>query len=283
MIQTTIECPFKTSILHTASSHGWVNLPPWDWDSANGQLSRCERIDDGTIIDIEVSQSDLRSVAVEILADELDEQGLESIRATVKRWLSIDWNPISAIRLAETLDSDIAKHIEAGGGRFLRGSTFYEDFVKTVCTINTNWTSTVRMISRLVAITGDMVFPVPSDIINMGEDFLRRETGMGFRAKTVCDSTLYLLEHGFVDERGNVTGNYPSFVELTSLRGIGPYCASHMLMLNHDYRHIPIDSEVSRYCKQVYGIEPENIPEFFAPWGNYRALGYKMARILNRG
>jgi hypothetical protein len=33
---------------------------------------------------------------------------------------------------------------ERGGGRMLRGSCFYEDFIKTVLTINANWSATCK-------------------------------------------------------------------------------------------------------------------------------------------
>jgi len=58
----------------------------------------------------------------------------------VRRWLSADWEPAAAIAALP----DVAQLIELGGGRMLRGSFFYEDFAKTVLTINTSWSATCR-------------------------------------------------------------------------------------------------------------------------------------------
>jgi len=75
----------------------------------------------------------------------------------VRRWLSADWEPTAAIAALP----DRAELIERGGGRMLRGSSFYEDFVKTVLTINTNWSATCRMVAALVTEPGSGAFPGP--------------------------------------------------------------------------------------------------------------------------
>jgi hypothetical protein len=56
---------------------------------------------------------------------------------------------------------DAAALIERGGGRMLCGSCFYEDFIKTVLTINANWSATCRMVAALVAEPGETAFPNP--------------------------------------------------------------------------------------------------------------------------
>ena len=81
---------------------------------------------------------------------------LPEIQKRACRWLSADWQPDSAIA---ALCEDGAL-IAQGGGRLLRCSSFYEDFVKTVLTINTSWSSTCRMAAALVTEPGDGAFPV---------------------------------------------------------------------------------------------------------------------------
>ena len=55
----------------------------------------------------------------------------------------------------------------------LRGSTFYEDFIKTVLTINTSWSATCRMVAALVAEPGGGSFPGPAALLDYGEERLR--------------------------------------------------------------------------------------------------------------
>ena len=49
-------------------------------------------------------------------------------------------------------------------------------------------------------------------------------------------------------------------------------------MLLHDFSRIPVDSAVSRYCKERFGIEPPEVEGYFDSWGEYRFLGYSLGR-----
>lgn len=282
MVLRRIESIFPISLYHTVAAHGWVRLAPWTWDSIHNELSRPERLENGSIVTIKLSQSVVQEFKIHIDKPGLEQFEYHKIESTVKRWLSIDWDPTPAIRIAETLDQRVARFIESGGGRFLRCSTFYEDLVKTVCTINANWGFTNRMISSIVDRLGDGVFPRPLDLIESGETFLRHELRLGFRAKVMVELSNQLLEKGVIDCQGNLIHSKPRFDDLLGLNGLGPYSASHLMMLCHDFSKVPIDSEVTKYCKERYNIEPDNIETFFAAWGDYKFLGYKLSRILAR-
>ena len=81
--------------------------------------------------------------------------------------------------------ADEAALVARGGGRLLRGSTFYEDFVKTILTVNTSWSGTCRMTAALVAEPGGGAFPLPEALIDYGEERLRGIAKLGFRAPVV--------------------------------------------------------------------------------------------------
>jgi 3-methyladenine DNA glycosylase/8-oxoguanine DNA glycosylase len=138
----------------TVASHGWVQLAPWRWDPEAGRLARVERIEDHCG-NVEVVQS--TSCAVLITCEGSGDADGTEILARVGRWLSADWEPASAIAALP----DAAALIGRGGGRMLRGSCFYEDFVKTLLTINANWSATCRMAAALVSEPGEGAFPTP--------------------------------------------------------------------------------------------------------------------------
>ena len=283
MIQKLIKCTFPTSLYHTANAHGWSQLAPWCWDSSRNELSRPERLGSGKQVLVKVTSAEARTFMICIGAERLEETDYDVVESNVKRWLSVDWDPNPAIRIAAPLDGHIALFIKQGGGRFLRSSTFYEDFVKTLCTINANWAFTRRMISSLVDLLGNGVFPTPLTIIDSGEGVLRQYLRLGFRARHVVELSRQLLDQGWIDDLGNLVHLKLTFEDLVGLRGIGVYSASHLMMLSQDFRRIPIDSEVSRYCRQQYDIEPEGIESFFDNWGDYKFLGYKVRRTLDGG
>lgn len=270
--------PYRLSLKSTVKSHGWYGLAPWGWDDRSESLSRPERLPSGVRARIEARQETPSSIQVAVEDKGLGPLDLEWARATVARWLSADWDPAEAIALASHIDPAIAIAIGEGGGRFLQGSTFYEDFAKTVCTIQIAWSGTRRMVTSLVDELGDGLFPTPRTILDAGESTLRAKVRLGFRAPNLVESTEQLLERGLIDDSGRsgVEGRI-TYDELISLPGIGPYAASHIRMLLHDFSRVPVDSAVSRSLRARYGLEPEEIDTFFERWGKYRFLGYKLS------
>ena len=182
----------------TVASHGWAHLAPWSWDPETGRLGRRERIGKqcGTI---ELAQSGPDSMVLRW--DGFTPANLPEIQKRARRWLSADWQPSSAMA---ALCEDGAL-IAQGGGRLLRCSSFYEDFVKTVLTINTSWSSTCRMAAALVTEPGDGAFPGPEAVLDYGEERLRERAKLGFRAATVISATRRLLDDGAIDAVGRGT------------------------------------------------------------------------------
>ena len=264
----------------TVRSHGWVGLKPWVWDESRGILSRPERIPSGQPATVSVSQSGPRSLVVEVESG--DPEDLEFARRAAERWLSTRWDPTPAISAALRYDRAIADFIGSGGGRMLRCTTFYEDFAKTVCTIQIAWSGTVRMVTGLIDEVGEGMFPTPAQVLDFGEQRLREKAKVGFRARTLYEATEQMLESGLLNEQGKGREERISYDDLIGLRGIGPYAASHVMALLHDFARIPVDSEVQSYCRDRFGIEPKEIEAFFDRWCDYRFLGYKLDRAVNR-
>ena len=272
-----IESPHAVSLAETVRSHGWYLLAPWKWNAEDGTLSRPERLPSGTSVEVDATQRGPSAVRVRVSGRTVSNEDVEAARRRVARWLSTDWVPRPAIETAARLDADAAEAIRAGGGRFLRGSTFYEDFAKTVCTIQISWAGTLRMTRALVDSIGRGTFPTPRDILDAGESGLREIGRLGFRSPHLLASTERLLTGGLVDEDGNGAEDRIGYEELIELPGIGPYAASHVAMLLHDYSRIPVDSAVTRFFRERYGLEPAQIEPYLDDWGEFRFLGYRLS------
>ena len=177
---------------------------------------------------------------------------------------------------------DASALIERGGGRMLRGSSYYEDFVKTVLTINTSWSATCRMVAALVAEPGDGAFPGPEALLDYGEERLRGRAKLGFRAPTLVVTTRRMLDDGAITRSGE--GN-PELLEheyLIGLKGIGPYAAAHCRVLLQDFSRIPVDSSVVAYLRERHGCDPAAFAAYRASWGRYLALGYRLTRLCEK-
>ena len=273
----TISSSHDISFRMTVQSHGWVALEPWKWDEKAGELSRTDLLGGPTTIT--VAQSGPRTIDIRADGDGSDD--MSAMEATVRRWLSLDWDPTEAIEAASAVDSDVADLIRRGGGRFLRGSTFYEDYLKTVCTVQINWAGTKRMASRLVQEIGEGFVPTPVQVLDAGEAALRERASMGFRAKGIMVSTERLLRDGLVDESGVGAEGLLTYEALIGLHGIGPYAASHLRVLLQDFSRVPVDSEVTAFFRDRHGIGPKEVEAFLGRWGEYKFLGYRLSRRLS--
>jgi 3-methyladenine DNA glycosylase/8-oxoguanine DNA glycosylase len=263
----------------TVASHGWVYLEPWRWSEATGTLSRAEIID-GRRGTVAVSQPEPRGLAVSW--DGFPDAAVPEILRRVGRWVSAEWDPAPAVAALGAGFPDEAALVAAGGGRLLRGSTFYEDFVKTVLTVNTNWSGTCRMSAALVAAPGGGAFPLPEAVIDYGEERLRTVAKTGFRAPTLVAATRRMLDDGVIDPEGHGHPERLDHEYLTSHKGIGPYAAAHCRMLLHDFSRIPIDSVVVAHLRERHATTPAEFIAARADCGAYLGLGYRLLRLKEK-
>ena len=103
---------------------------------------------------------------------------------------------------------------------------------------------------------GNGAFPTPLMIADCGEATLRQRCKLGFRSPVLMNATTELFSEHVISDSGDLRPGGISYQELLSIRGVGPYSASHVAMLEHDFSHIPVDSEVSKYCEEKYLLKP---------------------------
>jgi 3-methyladenine DNA glycosylase/8-oxoguanine DNA glycosylase len=260
----------------TVISHGWAQLAPWQWDPDRPRLARAERLG-ARLGTVAITQPDPHSLAV--LCDGFAETDIPELGCRVERWLSADWDPAPAIAALSDTAPDEAALIASGGGRILRCSSFYEDFVKTVLTINTSWSATLRTSAALVAEPGGGAFPTPEAVLDYGEIRLRERAKLGFRAATVIAATRRMIEDGILAANGSADEARLDPAYLTSLKGIGPYASAHCGLLLHDFRRIPVDTVAIADLRERFGLTPDAFATSRAAWGAYLALGYKLTRL----
>jgi N-glycosylase/DNA lyase len=137
--------------------------------------------------------------------------------------------------------------VTAGAGRMLRSPTVFEDLVKTVCTTNTAWSGTVRMVTALVEHLGigGRTFPSPQAMAEAPDAFYRDVARTGYRgpylraiAGAVADGSLDLEEF---DGRSDLPDEEVA-ARLLALPGVGPYAAAHAMMLLGRYGRLILDS-----------------------------------------
>ncbi len=159
----------------TVASHGWVHLEPWRGRAETGPAVARGARSAASAARLSVRQRGPRMLVASTGMGSPTARLAEILRR-VRRWVSADWDPAAAHRRARRRLSRRGRQlIAAGGGRLLRCSTFYEDFIKTLLTVNTSWSGTCRMTAALVAEPGGGAFPLPEALIDYGEERLRAD------------------------------------------------------------------------------------------------------------
>jgi N-glycosylase/DNA lyase len=277
--QAFLETAWPIDLGLTVASHGWVHLEPWRWEAETGTLSRAERIG-GRIGTIALRQRDATTLILSSAG--FSQRADTEILRRVARWVSAEWSPAAAVAALAAGFADEAALIARGGGRLLRCSTFYEDFIKTLLTVNTSWSGTCRMSAALVAEPGAGAFPLPQAVIEYGEERLRQVAKLGFRAPTAVAATERMLADGVIDAKGHGDPDRLDHDYLLSLKGIGPYAAAHCRMLLHDFSRIPVDSVVVAHLRERHATTPEAFIAARAECGIYLGLGYRLMRLREK-
>jgi 3-methyladenine DNA glycosylase/8-oxoguanine DNA glycosylase len=220
----------------TLASHGVAELLPNRLDE--------DRWTFATVLDIAgrarpVTLSQARPGYAQV--DGADDRAL----AVVRHMLRLDEDLCRFYALVDG-DPDLA-WVTAGAGRMIRSPSVFEDVVKTVCTTNCTWSSTVRMVTALVEHLGidGRTFPSPQARAEAPADFYRDVARAGYRgpylqaiAAGVADGTLDLEA---LDGRSDLADDEVA-ARLLALPGVGPYAAAHVMMLLGRYGRLILDS-----------------------------------------
>jgi 3-methyladenine DNA glycosylase/8-oxoguanine DNA glycosylase len=256
----------------TVNSHGLNDLLPNRIDSVARTLELTLRPGPQTIL---VRRTD-GGVAVEGRAP----RQVASAVLHVLR-LDEDLSPLYAM-LAE--DGDLS-WAASGAGRWMRSQTVFEDVVKTICTTNCAWSGTVRMVSALVERLGEesdrgrRAFPTPEAMAKAPQRFYREVARAGYRApylktlaKSVASGKLDL--EALADERE--LGDDEVAAHLLELPGVGPYAASHVLMLLGRYSRLVLDSWTRPTYARLNGRKASDaaIERRFRRYGPYAGLAF---------
>lgn len=254
----SIQTPPGFHFTATVLSHGWRHLAPFRWVPEEGVLYRKERLGNRTA-ELAIS---FRDGALRIAGAGPSEELTR--RMTRMFQLDVDLSEFVAL----TRDSPAHAWVErAGFGRLLCGSTVWEDAVKVICTTNTTWQQTVRMVGLLVDKCGrGGAFPSPADVARFSAEEVKEDCRLGYRAKSI---------------RMLAECDVPEDVELADylkLPGIGPYGAAHLLAMDGRHDFIAVDTEFRRFVRETYQrgrkVSDAAMLRRYARWGRWKYLAY---------
>jgi N-glycosylase/DNA lyase len=216
-----------------------------------------------------------------------------AIMAQVRHVLSLDLD-LSPFYAVAAEDPDL-HWVLSGAGRMVRSPTVFEDVVKTICTTNTTWGGTTRMVNALVEHLGEKAlgapptgpygraFPTPEAMAAAPDHFYKRVAGAGYRgpylkvlAKDVAGGRVD-LEQLATTSRDDLPDEDVA-KQLQALPGVGPYAAAHIMLMLGRYDRLILDSwtrpTYARLLGKTRPVSDRAIERRFKRYGRYAGLAF---------
>jgi 3-methyladenine DNA glycosylase/8-oxoguanine DNA glycosylase len=270
----------------TLVSHGVAELPPAELDEAARTLKVTVPISRATPRTIVIRDGRRGTARIQVLgrAPGTDTKG--AIRDVVARMLNLDENLVPLYEAAAS-DPELS-WIATGAGRMFRSPTVFEDVVKTICTTNTTWSATVRMVTALVEHLGEesvgkhgRAFPTPAAMASQPESFYRDVVRAGYRgaylrtlAADVAEGSVEL--ESLRDTTPDELPDEEAVARLLALPGVGPYAAAHVMMLLGRHSLLILDSWTRPKYASLNGRKATDrqIERRFRRYGPYAGLAF---------
>ena len=271
----------------TIMSHGVADLPPNRIDEESRTLETTVAVPRGRPQTVIVREERGGKAALTAPAGKRSEAVLDGVR----HMLRID-EDLSEFYALAAEDPDLA-WVTGGAGRLMRSQTVYEDVVKTICTTNTAWSGTVRMVSGIVEHLGEPAlgapsegpfghaFPSPAAMAAAPESFYRDVARTGYRgaylrslAESVALGEIDLEE--LADADPDDLPDDEVAARLLALPGVGPYAAAHIMMLIGRYSRLVLDSWTRPTYASLNGRKAKDaaIERRFRRYGRYSGLAF---------
>ena len=232
----------------TLLSHGFVELPPMRIDEEVPALEVTLLAGGRTARTIDIRPGRKGHARITVLGPAPSQRLADKLLDRTRHVLALD-EDLSAFYELVSADADLA-WARAGAGRLVRSPTVFEDVIKTICTTNTVWSATTKMVTALVtnlgpaAPGGRHAFPTPEAMAEQDERFYTEVVRAGYRGAYLRTIAVDVAERK-LDLEALLDPELPDAeveARLLSLPGVGPYATAQMLMLLGRYSRLILDS-----------------------------------------
>jgi 3-methyladenine DNA glycosylase/8-oxoguanine DNA glycosylase len=275
-----IETPDDFSFVETLNAHGWRRLAPFDSDDRTSTLRRVEQMPTGDVA-LLTMRADECSIRIDVEGDADTEEILKRVRVMFQ--LNV---PIDRFHSYCSADRALAHIPRKKQGRMLCSPTLWEDCCKVILTTNTTWVQTVGMTKRLVdaygcPVPGDPLrraFPSPQQVAEAPYPEFEASARFGYRNLAI-HTLAAAIANGELDlelYRDPALDGKELRKRLLSLRGVGPYAASCLMIYLGRYDTVNVDSWARMMVSKELGrpVTDADVHEFFETYGEWRGLVY---------
>lgn len=274
-------------------SHGIAELPPMRLDQKAWTFEITVPLPGLGARTLIISQASPGHGVIRVTGRAPTDQVAAAIMAQVRHVLSLDLD-LTPFYAVAAEDPDLAWVLN-GAGRMVRSPTVFEDVVKTICTTNTSWGGTTRMVNALVEHLGEKApgapaagpygraFPRPEAMAAAPDPFYKKVAGTGYRgpylktlAKDVASGRVALESLG-QRSREELPDDEVA-AQLQALPGVGPYAAAHIMLMLGRYDRLILDSwtrpTYARLLGKTRPVSDRPIERRFKRYGRYAGLAF---------
>jgi 3-methyladenine DNA glycosylase/8-oxoguanine DNA glycosylase len=266
----------------TLFSHGFVELPPMSLDEDVPALEVTLLADGRTARTIEIRPGRKGRARFTVLGRAPSPRLADKLLARARHVLALD-EDLSEFYELVAADPDLS-WAGQGAGRMIRSATVFEDVIKTICTTNTVWGATRKMVTALVtslgrtAPGGRHAFPTPEAMAEAEESFYKDVMRAGYRGPYFRSIAADVAE-GKLDLEALLEPELPDdevAALLLALPGVGPYATAQMMMLLGRYSRLILDSWSRPKYAKLSGrkASDETIERRFRRYQRYAGLAF---------
>lgn len=279
-----IDTPCDFSFHETLNAHGWRRLAPYDFDDNISTLHRTEQLEDGRVIHLRMRSGE-SSILVDIDGDVDPDSDVQAVLNRVRVMFQLGV-PVDRFHSYCAANAALAHIPHKKQGRMLCSPTLWEDCCKVILTTNTTWAQTVGMTKRLVDAYGSAfpsdparkAFPSPAQVAAAPYGEFEQTARFGYRNLSI-HSLADSIASGSLDleaYRDSTLDGKDLWKRLISLRGVGPYAASCLMIYLGRYDRVNVDSWARMMVSKELGVPvfDKDVHEFFAPHGEWSGLVY---------
>jgi 3-methyladenine DNA glycosylase/8-oxoguanine DNA glycosylase len=266
----------------TLVSHGFVELPPMRLDESIPALEVTLAVN-GKARTLEIRPGRSGHARVGVLGRAPSARAAADLVDRVRHVLALDEDLSDFYELVAD-DPELSWVAAVGAGRLIRSPSVFEDVVKTICTTNTAWSATRRMVTALVTNLGDEApdgrhaFPTPEAMAGADERFYKEIVRSGYRGpyfRTIAAD----VAAGRLDLEALLDPELPDdevAARLLALPGVGPYATAQILMLLGRYSRLILDSWSRPKYAQLNGrkANDKTIERRFRRYKQYAGLAF---------
>lgn len=276
-----IRLPRTFSFKNTVGSHGWYDLPPFEYVEGTSQLRYVfQPSGNDSAVSVVIGKQRGRLLTVELSDKPIDE---DRILQGVRHILRLD-DDLNEFYRAVEVDERLSWIADVNAGRLLRSPTVWEDLIKTICTTNCSWALTKKMVANLVeklgetAKDGRKAFPTPEAMANQDTEFYRNEIRAGYRSPYFVELAENVAS-GKVNVESWLHSELPTPLlkkELKKVKGVGDYAAENLLKLLGRFDGLALDSWLRGQFYKTHNngrtCKDKKIERFYSKFGDWKGL-----------